>query len=655
MVKKQSEPDTVDEVLASLALACLPPAVVDPIAWLQNVRWLSPESSHEIGPFRFDRAQYLEEPQRAILDPDVPEVVLNWSSQCGKSELWLNALLYWSTHSPAPALLVAPDWKSCKSLSADRLKPMFRDARLYDSRGDEREGAEMQQRGGPGSDNSAFRMTLNGKMPLTIVHASSASALAQRPVRFLLFDEVSRFPVSARGRAQEGDPVQLGRVRLSTFGDSAKTVYVSSPVEQFQCRISELFEDSTRERYHSRCPLCGHLQVLLLADMDFETATCRCLKCGQGFDQDGWQQEKGEWIAENPSCSRRGFWLNFAVSPFVRWQVVIGEFREACHRREEGDESLFRVVLATRLAQNFTEHVERMSEPEILLSRREQYPFEVPDAAKLIVAAIDTQDSWFEYLIAAAGPRGELWALETGQVQGRIETDADALYAELDQRLFQRQWQRPDGKAMMITRCLQDSGGHATTTVYKRCLERARVMMAYRGSHDLVGPYKRGVDGNTHARLIQGNSNYLKNALATRLSIPLPGPGFIHFNADPAAGFDEEFFLQLLSERLEKRKRVGVITTRWVQVRTRNEALDLTCMVLCALEPYRPTLDTMEPIVTSTDEKAKAPVQFGAQKKRLVSDADIGIGGIAGFGVGSSVRPRRTGFGALPGSGLSFS
>jgi len=38
-------------------------------------------------------------------------------------------------------------------------------------------------KGGPGSDNSAFRMTLAGRMPVTLVHASSASALAQRPVR----------------------------------------------------------------------------------------------------------------------------------------------------------------------------------------------------------------------------------------------------------------------------------------------------------------------------------------------------------------------------------------------------------------------------------------------------------------------------------------
>jgi phage terminase large subunit GpA-like protein len=106
--------------------------------------------------------------------------------------------------------------------------------------------------------------------------------------------------------------------------------------------------------------------------------------------------------------------------------------------REEGDESLFRVVLATRLAENFTEKVELMSEPEILLSRREHYPFEVPNEARIIVGAIDTQKSWFEFLVVAVGSRGELWALETSTIQGRIESDGEAMYQELDARVLNR-------------------------------------------------------------------------------------------------------------------------------------------------------------------------------------------------------------------------
>jgi phage terminase large subunit GpA-like protein len=188
-------------------------------------------------------------------------------------------------------------------------------------------------KGGPGSDNSAFRITLAGRMPVTLVHASSASALAQRPVRYLIFDEVSRFPVQSKGRVKEGDPLALGKVRQTTFGKDAKTVYVSSPVEEHQCRITELYEASTKERYHSRCPLCGHLQVLRLPEMDFETATCRCNACGQPHGQDQWQSEPGQWIAENPGVTRRGFWLNCFVSPFIRWEVVFAEFREAVHRK----------------------------------------------------------------------------------------------------------------------------------------------------------------------------------------------------------------------------------------------------------------------------------------------------------------------------------
>src|SRR5262249_38299646 len=152
---------------------------------------------------------------------------------------------------------------------------------------------------------------------------------------------------------------------------------------------------------------------------------------------------------------------------------------------------------------------------------------------------------------------------------------------------------------------------------------------------------------------IQGNADYLKNSLATRLAIAVSGPGFIHFNADPSAGFDEEFFLQLLSERKEKRKRVGVITMRWVQTRERNEALDLMCMILCILEMFRGQLDAMEPLVaTSEKDQAEAPpLKFGARKMIM---HDPFIGGVSGFGVQRSPDQKRPafGFGALPGSGV---
>ena len=92
-----------------------------------------------------------------------------------------------------------------------------------------------------------------------------------------------------------------------------------------------------------------------------------------------------------------------------------------------------------------------------------------------------------------------------------------------------------------------------------------------------------------------------------------------------------------------------------MQIRIRNEALDLACMTLCCLDTYRGRLETMEPLVVSTNEKQPV-IQWGAQKKTLMgSDAGAGLrlGGVAGFGTEPD-SPRRPGFGALPGSGVSF-
>jgi phage terminase large subunit GpA-like protein len=87
----------------------------NPIAWIEAHRRLSPESSREVGPFSFARAPYMREVQSAILALGGGEVVVEWASQCGRSELLLNSLLFWSALDPAPGLVVVPDWKAAQS------------------------------------------------------------------------------------------------------------------------------------------------------------------------------------------------------------------------------------------------------------------------------------------------------------------------------------------------------------------------------------------------------------------------------------------------------------------------------------------------------------------------------------------------------------
>src|SRR5262245_14553530 len=139
--------------------------------------------------------------------------------------------------------------------------------------------------------------------------------------------------------------------------------------------------------------------------------------------------------------------------------------------------------------------------------------------------------------------------------------------------------------------------------VLKRVIRSRWARSDNRGSPDLTSPFKRGTDQSAHVRLIQGNASYFKDSLATRLAITVAGPGYVHFPLTEQTGLDHEFFAQLLSERKEKRKPLGVITTRWIQTRERNEALDLMVMCLCILEMFRGTLDTMQPVIADQTPK----------------------------------------------------
>jgi phage terminase large subunit GpA-like protein len=449
-----------------------------------------------------------------------------------------------------------------------------------------------------------FRKRVGNGMTVTIVNALSASALAQRPVRYLIFEEVSRLPLEARGRAVEGDVISLAKIRTSTFGKDAKIVYSSSPIERELCRVTALYEASTRERYHSRCPR-GHLQILLLAQMNFKTAGCKCLKCNREYRQEDWQERVGKWIAEDPLIARRGFWMNIWPSPFVEWQVVYEEWRAAIALKRQGDWSLYRSVCGCRLAEAMKKDKETtLTSAQKLMSRREIYPEKLPDKIKVLVAACDTMDTWLEFLILAFGPNRECWALETGQIFGRADLSGEQMYKEFFERVVNRHWLREDGKMMGITRLLQDCGGHLASIVCRTLKLHWPRLMPYRAMAIGESIFRKGEEkSEQRCNIMIGNSSLVKDSVNGLLAIEQPGAGFCHFpiNADgtDACGFSKEFFEQLAeSERRELVIERGLRHWRWKQIRDRNEALDNFVMCLVGLETLKLALtEEMPPIV----------------------------------------------------------
>jgi phage terminase large subunit GpA-like protein len=81
-----------------------------------------------------------------------------------------------------------------------------------------------------------------------------------------------------------------------------------------------------------------------------------------------------------------------------------------------------------------------------------------------------------------------------------------------------------------------------------------------------------------------------KERIYSRLNqIDAPGAGYSHFPSH----YDDEYFEQLASEKKVKKMQKGREVTAWVQIRKRNEALDLRVYNHAALAILKPNLQAI--------------------------------------------------------------
>ena len=93
---------------------------------------------------------------------------------------------------------------------------------------------------------------------LTIAAAGSPGNLAALPIRYLLCDEIDKYPASA---GAEGDPLSLAAKRQATFWNR-KSVLCCSPTVDGESRIQKAYQGSDRRQFYVNCHVCGEAQSL---------------------------------------------------------------------------------------------------------------------------------------------------------------------------------------------------------------------------------------------------------------------------------------------------------------------------------------------------------------------------------------------------------
>lgn len=542
-----------------------PPERLTVSEWADKYRILDAKTSAEPGQWRTARTPYLQGIMDAFNDPDIEEIIFCKPTQVGGTETLNNIVGYIITQDPSPTLIVYPTLELAEYTSKNRVQPMINICPILKERYQERESKLLE-------------LQFDG-MYVVLSGANSPASLASRPIRFLLMDEVDKYPPSA---GKEADPRSLARERTKTFSHNKKIFQTSTPTKKSGPIWQEWENADDQRRYYVPCPHCGHYQTLRFKQIKWpetaktpdevlNTAYYECEQC-KGIITDGHKPgmlRAGKWVSEKKTGSRKtAFHLNAIYSPWVRIGDVAYEFVKS----KDVPELLMNFVNSW-LAEPW-ENTEVKMTSDIVLERQSEYEEGVvPDGAILLTGGVDVQKDCFYYTIRAWGASMTSWNI----AHGVVDTWADVEY------VMNLPYQDRRGNIFQVNLCAVDSGDK-TDEVYDFCVINQEWAVPVKGSSNpLLSRYKISTIDKTDSkaygmRLYIVDGHQYKDMIAGRLNRPNgPGSWMVY------KGCDREYAEQICSEEKVIEKRGGREIEVWRPKGSHVANHYLDCEVYAAL------------------------------------------------------------------------
>lgn len=552
--------------------------------WADTYRHLPPDSS-EPGKFRLSRTPFMRDILRDLSPAsDIEEVVLVKGGQISGSETANNFLGAVIHLSPSRAMMVQPTVDAAKDYMRERINPLLEYTPVL------RERVPLTK-SRDGANTIKSKRFKGGFLVLT--GANSATGLQSRAIRFLVLDEIDRYPRDVDG---QGDPVGMAVKRTDTFDRNRKIFKLSTPGNKDDSRIMKDYAETDQRKYYVPCPHCLHMDYLRRERLRWpagrpEAAAMVCTGCGAEIDEHHktWMMapENGaEWraTAVSKDPKKRGYHVPGLYSPkgWRSWGAIAMDLEHAELLSTRGDDTLLKKVVNLDLGEPYEAQAERAVAAS-LRARAEPYEMRsVPRGGLILTAAVDVQHNRLEGKIMAWGRQEECWVVDYQVFWG--DPMQAAVWLELDAWLLRPLRYEPTGAEMRIAACPIDaSDGHTMEEVYKFVRPRtARMVFAIKGHKTYDAPMlgspiareidRSGVKVKTGDLLWQPGVNQIKNVLSARLRVDTPGRNCIHFGT----WLPDNYWPMLASEKLTSKFINGNVYKRWVKIEgERNEGWDL--------------------------------------------------------------------------------
>lgn len=546
-----------------------PPEQLTVSEWAEKYRMLDSKSSAMPGPWSNDITPYLTGVMDEFNNYETEKIIFVKPTQIGGTEALQNMIGYIVMQDPSPTMIVYPTDTLAKSVSENRLQPMLKATPEIAKKFDE---------------NSSLLELQFDSMYISLTGSNSPSGLASKPVRFLMMDEVDKYPGAS---SKEADPIKLATERTKTFHN--KKIYITSTPTLKTGHIWKEKEAADIEKhFFVPCPHCGEYIEFKFQNIRFpddegmsyadraEFATYVCQECGCLItDNDKHNMLKlGEWrtVRHNTKYVRNvAFWINTLYSPFVRWSDIAKEFLIS----KDDPEDLQNFVNSW-LAEAW-EDTKLKTSAELVLERQTELPaYVVPQWTKLLTAGVDVQENSLYWSIRAWGEFLTSQNIAHGQ---------SLSFEEID-RIMNMQYMTEEGDPMVVNLCLIDSGDQ-TDIVYDFCALHSDYALPVKGSsHAQLSHYKLSMVNKTDSRaygmqLVLVDGGRYKDMIAGRMQRPNGKGSWMVYS-----GCDMEYATQVTAEHKVNVKTPGGTKQVWQKKSSHadNHYLDTEVYALAAAD-----------------------------------------------------------------------
>jgi len=427
------------------------------------------------GKWKNDVTPYLAGIMDASFFPTVQTVIVCKAPQVGGTEAILNCLGYAIDRDPGPVLCIYPDEITARENNQDRIQPMIKSSprlRTYMTNQED--------------DSSMLRINLQ-HMPIYMAWARSAARLANKPIRYLIFDEVDKYVDTAGKR--ETDPISLGEARTITYRHNRKVWKISTPTID----TGNIWKALTTEAqvifdFWVKCPACGREQKMFFGQIKWAHKTepdqdgkfhsedpatieaerlagyeCpHCTAIWNDYDRDV-AVKRGRWrerlkdedpgpgleISEYLKLRRPlkiGFHIPSWISPFVSLSEVAAAFLRGLK-----DLNKKKDFYNKHKAEPWKQIIISKDSSQILAARSSLPAQVVPEEAIALTCGIDVQLHGFWFSVRAWAPYMTSWNIHYGFL---------ATWEEVEKLLFETAYPvSGTNQPMRIFRAAIDTGG----------------------------------------------------------------------------------------------------------------------------------------------------------------------------------------------------